>query len=161
MNRINEMKIIMRKLKEIKNESVDSEGVTVEASEEIINEAELPAESEEMSDVEENHVDTENDASAKDMYIARLADLVSRIEKVLEPAEKAAEEAEPEEAEPAEEEAEAEEAEPEAEPEEAEPAEEEAEAEESYQRSLEKRIADLERRFTESRRRNLCKRFSR
>ena len=38
---------------------------------------------------------------------------------------------------------------------------EEAEAEESYQRSLEYRLAALERRFTESRRRKACRKFTR
>lgn len=132
MQRSTEIKSIMRQLREQKNES-------------LITEAE---------------VDTENDASELDLQLARLEDIISRFERVInaagedEEGEEPAEEEEPTEEEPAEEEGSTEE----------EPAEEESEeeaAEESYNRSLEKRIANLERKFTESRRRKLCKRFVR
>ena len=56
MARINEMKTIMRQLKESKNESA------LNANEEV---------------------DTENDASEADLVLARLEDILSRFEKVL------------------------------------------------------------------------------
>lgn len=136
MQRTTEIKSIMRQLreqKEVKNESL----------------------------VTEAEVDTENDSSELELQLARLEDIISRFEKVV----NAAGEEEPAEEEPAAEEAPAEEP-AEEEPAEEEPAEEPAEeeepaAEEAYSRSLEKRIADLERKFTESRRRKLCRRFVR
>ena len=137
MSRTNEIKSIMRQLKENKK----SDKVKYEAVNRAINEEDS----------------TENDSSEEDLLIARLEDILSRFEKVIAVADGEAEEDKPEE--PAEEEEEsAEEDKPEEEP-----AEEEGEepAEESYTRSLERRIADLERRYTESRRRNLVKSFRR
>lgn len=136
MARINEIKSIMRQLKDSKS-----------FNESLINEA------------DKENADTENDASQSDLVIARLEDILSRFEKVIAAAEGEDEEetpAEDEEAEVPEESEEGEEEEPTEEP-----AEEEDAAEESYTRSLEKRIANLERRFTESRRRLACKRFTR
>lgn len=115
MQHSTEIKSIMRQLREQKNES-------------LITEAE---------------VDTENDASELDLQLARLEDIISRFERVINAAGEDEESEEPTEEEPAEEESE------------------EETAEESYNRSLEKRIANLERKFTESRRRKLCKRFVR
>ena len=114
ISRTDEIKNIMRQLRDSKNESV------------------LNRVNEESGDV-----NTENDASESDLLLARLEDIISRFEKVI-----AAATGE----EPAEDEA---------------PAEDEEPAEESYQRSLEKRLAALERRFTESRRRSRCSRLYR
>ena len=111
-------------------------------------------------------VDTENDASEADLVLARLEDILSRFEKVLAAEEPESEEpAAEDEEEPAaeDEEAPAEgDEEPAAEDEE-EPADkdEEPAAEESYTRQLERRIANLEKRFTESRRRTMRGRFTR
>ena len=143
MNRNDEIKNIMRKLRECKKEDVKNESLLHSVNEET---------------------ETEADASEADLVLARLEDILARFEKVLsvatgeaeaeeageeEAADKEGDEEEATDEEPAEEEATDEE-----------PAEEEP-AEESYERSLEKRLAALERRFTESRRRNLCKRFHR
>ena len=130
ISRTDEIKNIMRQLRDSKNESV------------------LNRVNEESGDV-----NTENDASESDLLLARLEDIISRFEKVI-----AAATGE----EPAEDEAPAEDEEPTEDEEPAEdeaPAEDEEPAEESYQRSLEKRLAALERRFTESRRRSRCSRF--
>lgn len=139
MARINEIKSIMRQLKDSKT-----------FNESLINEA------------EESDTTTENDASESDLVIARLEDILSRFEKVI-----AAAEGDTDDETPAEEESEEEPAEEESEEEpvedeesEEEPAEDET-AEESYTRSLERRIRDLERRYTESRRRSACRRFTR
>ena len=141
MARINEIKSIMRQLKDSKS-----------FNESLINEA------------DKENTDTENDASQSDLVIARLEDILSRFEKVIAAAEGGDEEETPAEDEEAGAPEESEEAEDEAtedeEPTEDEATEEES-AEESYTRSLEKRIANLERRFTESRRRLACKRFTR
>ena len=137
MQRTNEIKSIMRRLREsnVKNESV------------VMNEA------------EDTDTSTENDASESDLLLARLEDIISRFEKVI-AASTGEDEEEPEE-EPEAEAEEGEEAEPEEEPEAEAEEGEEAEAEESYNRSLEDRLAALERRFTESRRRYLCRNFRR
>jgi hypothetical protein len=143
MNRNDEIKNIMRKLRECKKDGVKNESLTRSINEDA---------------------DTENDASEADLLLARLEDILARFEKVIAVADGSAEEDETEE--PAEEEESTEETEEpaeepaEEEPAEEEPAEEEA-AEESYDRSLEARLAALERRFTESRRRRLCSRFTR
>jgi hypothetical protein len=138
MNRNDEIKNIMRKLRECKKDGVKNESLTRSINEDA---------------------DTENDASEADLLLARLEDILARFEKVIAVADGSAEEDETEE--PAEEEESTEETEePAEEPAEEEPAEEEA-AEESYDRSLEARLAALERRFTESRRRRLCSRFTR
>ena len=144
MQRTNESKSIMRRLREsnkeaeVKNESL------------IMNEAED----------EDADADTENDASESDLLLARLEDIISRFEKVIAAAtgedEEEGEEDTPEEGE----EEEAPEEEEPAEDEEGEEEEEEP-AEESYERSLEDRLAALERRFTEARRRYLCRNFRR
>lgn len=141
MDRTNEIKNIMRRLRESGNE------VTNESMKHSVNE----------------EAETENDTSESDLILARLEDILSRFEKVIAAADGETEEGEATEEEPAEEGGEDEGGEEEGGEEEAEeePAEEEEAAEESYTRSLEKRIAELERRFTESRRRNLCKRFTR
>ena len=141
MARINEIKSIMRQLKDSKT-----------FNESLINEA------------EESDTTTENDACESDLVIARLEDILSRFEKVIAAAEGDTDDETPAEDEESEEEP-AEEEESEEEPvedeaSEEEPAEDET-AEESYTRSLERRIRDLERRYTESRRRSACRRFTR
>lgn len=138
ISRTDEIKNIMRQLRDSKNESV------------------LNRVNEDSEDV-----NTENDASESDLLLARLEDIISRFEKVIAAAvgEAPAEDEEPiEDEEPTEDEAPAEDEEPN---EDEAPAEDEEPAEESYQRSLEKRLAALERRFTESRRRSRCSRFYR
>ena len=143
MNRNDEIKNIMRKLRECKKEDVKNESLLHSVNEET---------------------ETEADASEADLVLARLEDILARFEKVLSVAtgEAEAEETGEEEAtdkEDTEEDTAEKGSEEEATDEE--PEEEEEPAEESYERSLEKRLAALERRFTESRRRNLCKRFHR
>jgi hypothetical protein len=141
MMRTNEIKSIMRQLRE--NQEVTNESLN------RVNEA-------------EEDTKTENDTSAADLLLARLEDIISRFEKALAiadgedeeeqaPEEEGGDEEAPEEEEPAEDEEGGEEEQPE----------EEEAAEEAYQRSLEDRLAALERRFTESRRRNMCRRFTR
>ena len=137
ISRTDEIKNIMRQLRDSKNESVVNR----------VNEA-------------SEDVNTENDASESDLLLARLEDIISRFEKVIATAtgeEPAEDEAPAEDEEPTEEE-QAEDEEP---AEDEATAEDEEQAEESYQRSLEKRLAALERRFTESRRRSRCSRFYR
>lgn len=143
MNRNDEIKNIMRKLRECKKEDVKNESLLHSVNEET---------------------ETEADASEADLVLARLEDILARFEKVLSVAtgEADAEETGEEEAtdeEGSEEDTNEEGGEKEQTDEEG--GEEEEAAEESYERSLEKRLAALERRFTESRRRNLCKRFHR
>ena len=147
MNRNDEIKNIMRKLRECKKEDVKNESLLHSVNEET---------------------ETEADASEADLVLARLEDILARFEKVLSVAtgEAESEETGEEEAtdaeETGEEEATDEEGgEEETADEEGDEEPEEEPAEESYERSLEKRLAALERRFTESRRRNLCKRFHR
>jgi hypothetical protein len=141
MNRNDEIKNIMRKLRESKNESVKST-----ASKRIFNEA----------------TDTENDASESDLILARLEDILARFEKVISAADGESEKEPADDKEQSEEPAEDEEPVEDEEPaEDAEPAEDEEPAKESYNHSLESRLTALERRFTESRRRSLCKRFTR
>ena len=142
MNRNDEIKNIMRKLRECKKEDVKNESLLHSVNEET---------------------ETEADASEADLVLARLEDILARFEKVLSVATGEAEAEETGEEDTAEESGEEEATDKDGDEEEAtdeEPAEEEP-AEESYERSLEKRLAALERRFTESRRRNLCKRFHR
>ena len=146
MNRNDEIKNIMRKLRECKKEDVKNESLLHSVNEET---------------------ETEADASEADLVLARLEDILARFEKVLSVATGEAEAEETGEEDTAEEGGEEEATDKEAGEEETadeegdeEGGEEEA-AEESYERSLEKRLAALERRFTESRRRNLCKRFHR
>ena len=143
MNRNDEIKNIMRKLRECKKEDVKNESLLHSVNEET---------------------ETEADASEADLVLARLEDILARFEKVLSVAtgEAEAEETGEEETTDKEdtEEDTAEEG-SEEEPTDEEGSEDEKPAEESYERSLEKRLAALERRFTESRRRNLCKRFNR
>lgn len=142
MNRNDEIKNIMRKLRECKKEDVKNESLLHSVNEET---------------------ETEADASEADLVLARLEDILARFEKVLSVATGEAETEETGEEDTAEEGGEEKATDKEGDEEEAadeEPAEEEP-AEESYERSLEKRLAALERRFTESRRRNLCKRFHR
>lgn len=143
MNRNDEIKNIMRKLRECKKEDVKNESLLHSVNEET---------------------ETEADASEADLVLARLEDILARFEKVLSVAtgEAEAEETGEEETTDKEdtEEDTAEEG-SEEEPADEEGSEDEKPAEESYERSLEKRLAALERRFTESRRRNLCKRFHR
>ena len=144
MNRNDEIKNIMRKLRECKKEDVKNESLLHSVNEET---------------------ETEADASEADLVLARLEDILARFEKVLSVAtgEAESEETGEEEATDAEETGEEEATDEEGSEEEAtdEEGTEEEPAEESYERSLEKRLAALERRFTESRRRNLCKRFHR
>lgn len=145
MLRTNEIKSIMRKLRE--NPEAVTEEVKAEAKDEVKNES-LVTEAEET--------DTENDTSEADLLLARLEDIIARFEKALAIVDDEGEEGGGEEA-PAEDEMP-----PEEEGGEEAPAEEEeAEAEESYQPSLEDRLAALERRFTESRRRRACHKFNR
>ena len=146
MNRNDEIKNIMRKLRECKKEDVKNESLLHSVNEET---------------------ETEADASEADLVLARLEDILSRFEKVLSVATGEAESEETGEEDTAEEGGEEKATDEEGDEEETadeegdeEGGEEEA-AEESYERSLEKRLAALERRFTESRRRNLCKRFHR
>ena len=143
MNRNDEIKNIMRKLRECKKEDVKNESLLHSVNEET---------------------ETEADASEADLVLARLEDILARFEKVLSVAtgEAEAEETGEEETTDKEdtEEDTAEEG-SEEEPTDEEGSKDEEPAEESYERSLEKRLAALERRFTESRRRNLCKRFHR
>lgn len=144
MNRNDEIKNIMRKLRECKKEDVKNESLLHSVNEET---------------------ETEADASEADLVLARLEDILARFEKVLSVAtgEAEAEETGEEEAtdEEGSEEDTGEEGGKDEEAADEEGGEEEEAAEESYERSLEKRLAALERRFTESRRRNLCKRFNR
>lgn len=144
MNRNDEIKNIMRKLRECKKEDVKNESLLHSVNEET---------------------ETEADASEADLVLARLEDILARFEKVLSVAtgEADAEETGEEEATDAEKTGEEEATDEEGSEEEAtdEEGSDEEPAEESYERSLEKRLAALERRFTESRRRNLCKRFHR
>ena len=138
MNRNDEIKNIMRQLREA-NKETKNESLVHSVNEDA---------------------DTENDASEADLLLARLEDILSRFEKVIAVADQDAEE-QPEEEVPAEEEQPEEEQPEEEVPAEEEQPEEEEPAEESYERSLEDRLAALERRFTESRRRHLCRRFTR
>lgn len=144
MNRNDEIKNIMRKLRECKKEDVKNESLLHSVNEET---------------------ETEADASEADLVLARLEDILARFEKVLSVATGEAEAEETGEEETADKEGSEDEATDEEGSEEEttdeEGGEEEEPAEESYERSLEKRLAALERRFTESRRRNLCKRFHR
>ena len=143
MNRNDEIKNIMRKLRECKKEDVKNESLLHSVNEET---------------------ETEADASEADLVLARLEDILARFEKVLSVATGEAEAEETGEEETTDKEDTEEDTAEEGSEEEAtdeEPEEEEEPAEESYERSLEKRLAALERRFTESRRRNLCKRFHR
>ena len=143
MNRNDEIKNIMRKLRECKKEDVKNESLLHSVNEET---------------------ETEADASEADLVLARLEDILARFEKVLSVATGEAEAEETGEEETTDEEGSEEDTTKEGGEEEAtdeEGGEEEETAEESYERSLEKRLAALERRFTESRRRNLCKRFHR
>lgn len=142
MNRNDEIKNIMRKLRECKKEDVKNESLLHSVNEET---------------------ETEADASEADLVLARLEDILARFEKVLSVATGEAEAEETGEEEATDEkgsEKDTGEEGSEEEPTDEEGGEEEP-AEESYERSLEKRLAALERRFTESRRRNLCKRFNR
>ena len=134
MNRNDEIKNIMRKLRECKKEDVKNESLLHSVNEET---------------------ETEADASEADLVLARLEDILARFEKVLSVATGEAEAEETGEEEATDKEG------TEEEPTDEEGSEDEKPAEESYERSLEKRLAALERRFTESRRRNLCKRFNR
>ena len=143
MNRNDEIKNIMRKLRECKKEDAKNESLLHSVNEET---------------------ETEADASEADLVLARLEDILARFEKVLSVAtgEAEAEETGEEEATDKEDtEEDTAEKGSEEEPTDEEGGEDEEPAEESYERSLEKRLAALERRFTESRRRNLCKRFHR
>ena len=143
MNRNDEIKNIMRKLRECKKEDVKNESLLHSVNEET---------------------ETEADASEADLVLARLEDILARFEKVLSVATGEAEAEETGEEETTDKEGTEEDTTEEGGEEEAtdeEPAEDEEPDEESYERSLEKRLAALERRFTESRRRNLCKRFNR
>lgn len=144
MNRNDEIKNIMRKLRECKKEDVKNESLLHSVNEET---------------------ETEADASEADLVLARLEDILARFEKVLSVATGEAEAEESGEEEATDEEGSekdtGEEGGKEEEAADEEGGEEEEAAEESYERSLEKRLAALERRFTESRRRNLCKRFNR
>lgn len=142
MNRNDEIKNIMRKLRECKKEDVKNESLLHSVNEET---------------------ETEADASEADLVLARLEDILARFEKVLSVATGEAEAEETGEEEATDEKGSKKdtgEEGSEEEPTDEEGGEEEP-AEESYKRSLEKRLAALERRFTESRRRNLCKRFNR
>ena len=171
----------MRKLREnpeeVKNESevkaeaeVKNEAEVKEVEAEVTNEAEVK-EVEDQNVVnesltvknEEEDAATENDTSESDLLLARLEDIISRFEKALAIVDEQPEEGGEEEA-PADEEVPAEEGgeeAPEEGGEEEAAEEEEPAAEESYQPSLEDRLAALERRFTESRRRRACKKFTR
>lgn len=143
MNRNDEIKNIMRKLRECKKEDVKNESLLHSVNEET---------------------ETEADASEADLVLARLEDILARFEKVLSVATGEAEAEETGEEETTDKEGTEEDTAEENSEEEAtdeEGNEDEEPAEESYERSLEKRLAALERRFTESRRRNLCKRFHR
>jgi len=146
MLRTTEIKSIMRKLRE------NSQAAEVKA--EVKNESFITNEADE--------VDSENDVSQSDLLLARLEDIISRFEKALaivddEDADAESDEEAHVEDESAEEDAVPEEGEP---AEEEEPAKEDEEAaEESYERSVEDRLAALERRFTESRRRKACQRL--
>ena len=144
MNRNDEIKNIMRKLRECKKEDVKNESLLHSVNEET---------------------ETEADASEADLVLARLEDILARFEKVLSVATGEAESEETGEKEDTDKEGSEEETTDEEETGEEETTDEEGSeeepAEESYERSLEKRLAALERRFTESRRRNLCKRFHR
>ena len=138
MNRNDEIKNIMRKLRECKKEDVKNESLLHSVNEE-----------------------TETEA---DLVLGRLEDILARFEKVLSVATGEAEAEETGEEETTDkEDTEEDTAEKGSEEDttDEEGGEDEEPAEESYERSLEKRLAALERRFTESRRRNLCKRFHR
>ena len=144
MLRTTEIKSIMRKLRE------NSRAAEVKA--EVKNESLITNEADE--------VDSENDVSQSDLLLARLEDIISRFEKALaivddEDADTESDEEAPTEDESAEEDVVPEEEEPSEEDE----SEDEEAAEESYERSLEDRLAALERRFTESRRRKACRRL--
>ena len=132
MARTNEIKSIMRQLRN--SEKTKNESVR------------------RCFEEDENETTTENDVSESDVLMARLEDIISRFEKAL----SIVDEEEPVEEEPVEEE-------PEEEP-----------AEESFRRtvarnrrvkeeraSLERRIAMLERKLVESRRRKIARKFTR
>ena len=132
MARTNEIKSIMRQLRN--SEKTKNESVR------------------RCFEEDENETTTENDVSESDVLMARLEDIISRFEKAL----SIVDEEEPAEEEPVEEE-------PEEEP-----------AEESFRRtvarnrrvkeekaSLERRIAMLERKLVESRRRKIARKFTR
>lgn len=166
MLRTNEIKSIMRKLRENPEaEEVKNESAKTEATEAVTEEVKAEAKDEVKNEslvTEAEETDTENDTSEADLLLARLEDIIARFEKALaivdgEGEEEGSEEGGEEEA-PAEDEMPPEE---EGGEEEAPAEEEEAEAEESYQPSLEDRLAALERRFTESRRRRACRKFNR
>lgn len=166
MLRTNEIKSIMRKLRENPEaEEVKNESAKTEATEAVTEEVKAEAKDEVKNEslvTEAEETDTENDTSEADLLLARLEDIIARFEKALaivdgEGEEEGGEEGGEEEA-PTEEEMPPEE---EGGEEEAPAEEEEAEAEESYQPSLEDRLAALERRFTESRRRRACRKFNR
>lgn len=139
MQRTNEIKAIMRKLKES----------------EIVNESAT------CGTNEEAETSTENDATEADLVLAKLEDILARFEKILAITDDEESEEEPEEAEDEVEEEPEEDEEDEVEEEPEEEAEDEEAAEESYTRSLERRLANLEKRFTESRRRTMRRGFCR
>lgn len=152
--RINEMKSIMRKLKGTKNESLSAD-----------------VKNESLNDSKCEEVETDNDASDGDLLLAKLDDLISRLENALSLAED-------DDKSPAEDEGDSDEDNSdegnsdESNSDESNSDEDNSDednsdednadnAEESLNRSLEERLAALERRFTESRRRSLVKRFMR
>jgi hypothetical protein len=149
MQRINEMKSIMRKLKDTKNESLSAD---------IKNES--------LNDSKCEEVETDNDTSDGDLLLAKLDDLISRLENALSLAED-------DDKSPAEDEGNSDEGNSDEGNSDEDNADENNDdedksdednadnTEESLNRSLEERLAALERRFTESRRRNLVKRFMR
>lgn len=137
MQRTNEIKAIMRQLKEA---SVN------ESKNRAVNEALMN---------EEDETSTENDASETDLVLAKLEDILARFEKVLALSE-GDEDEEPADEEPAEDE---EDEDKDSEDEEGE--DKDDEKDEAYTRRLEKRLANLEKRFTESRRRTLRGSFRR
>ena len=132
--RINEMKSIMRKLKDTKNESLSAD---------IKNES--------LNDSKCEEVETDNDTSDGDLLLAKLDDLISRLENALSLAED-------DDKSPAEDEGNSDESNSDEDNSDEDNAD---NTEESLNRSLEERLAALERRFTESRRRSLVKRFMR
>ena len=142
-NRSIEVKSIMRRLREQDKTAAKNESVRRNFNEDS---------------------NSENDGSEADLVLARLEDILARFEKVIAAA--TGEEAEETEEQPVDEapEDEASDEEMQSEDEdnnEDENNEDEDAAKESYHRSLEDRIASLERRYTESRRRQRCRSFKR
>ena len=86
MLRTNEIKSIMRKLRENpQTEEVKNESVKEEATETVNEEVKADAEEVKTESLvtEADETDTENDTSEADLLLARLEDIIARFEKAL------------------------------------------------------------------------------